>query len=252
VFQFYHAQNYQQKSEALELLQNKTTEMAVSSLLRNALNDKFWAVRRTALDHLRRYRGPEPEGMRKDIQRVATTDPNPRVRAQAIVTLATLADSNFGPIYGKAVTDSSALVAAAAVQVLAKKPEANSRQQVAALDNTTSSPLILAVADFYSLNGGLEQYPWFLRRLPDVNEADLYAYFQSFGTLMTHIPAVERDKGVKVLEDYARNAPRYEVRLGAYRGLALLAPSMSNIKALLQNIREKETDDRLKAFYNLM
>ncbi|MDO7850470.1 M1 family metallopeptidase [Hymenobacter convexus] len=252
VFQFYHAKTYQQKSEVMELLQNKTADLAVSSLLRNAMNDKFWQVRRLALDHLRRYRGPEPEGMRKDIQRLATTDRNSRVRAQAIVTLATFPDGSYGPIYGAAIADSSALVAAAAIKVLAKKPEPSTRQQVAAIDNTTSSPLIVAIADYYALNGGLDQYQWFLRRLPDVTDADLYAYFQSFGTLMTHIPPVERDKGLKILEDYARNAPRYEIRLGAYHGLALLLPSMPNLKATLQNIREKETDDRLKAFYNLM
>ncbi|MDB5236344.1 MAG: alanyl aminopeptidase [Hymenobacter sp.] len=253
IFQFYHAKGYQQKAEVLELLQNKTAELAVSSLMRNALNDKFWNLRRLALDHLRRYRGPEPEGMRKDIQRLATTDPNSRVRAQAIATLATFPDGgNYSALYGAAVRDSSALVAAAAVQVLAKKPDINSRQQVATLENTSSSPLILAVANFYSLNGGLDQYPWFLRRLPDVSEVDLYAYFQSFGMLMTHIPPVERDKGLKILEDYARTAPRYEVRLGAYRGLAMLMPTNPTLKSVLQNIREKETDDRLKAFYNLM
>ena len=252
VFQFYHAQGYQQKSEVLDLLQNKTDQLSVSSLMRNALNDKFWNVRRLALDHLRRYRGPEPEGMRKDIQRLATTDPISHVRAQAIATLATFPDGKYGSIYAAALNDSSALVAAAAIQVLAKQPEANTQQHLAAIENTTSSPLILAIADYYALNGGLDQYPWFLRRLPDVTEGDLYAYFQSFGTLMTHIPPVERDKGIKVLEDYARNAPRYEIRLGAYKSLALLLPSMPSLKATLQNIREKETDDRLKTFYNLM
>ena len=72
----------------------------MSGLLRNALNDKFWAVRRLALDHLRRYRGPEPAAMRKDIQRLATTDPNSRVRAQAITTLATFPDGSYGALYG--------------------------------------------------------------------------------------------------------------------------------------------------------
>ena len=252
LFQFYHAQCYQQKAEVLEMLQNKTSEMVVSSMLRNALNDKFWNVRRLALDHLRRYRGPEPEAMRKDIQRLAIADPSPRVRAQALTTLASFPDGNYGALYGAAISDSSALVAAAAIEILAKKPEITTRQQVAAIDNTTSGPLIQAVANYYALNGGLDQYPWFLRHLPDVAEAGLYAYFQTFGTLMTRIPPVERDRGLKILEDYARNAPRYEVRLGAYRGLTLLISSMPNLKNLLQNIREKETDDRLKAFYNLM
>ncbi len=252
VYQFYHATGYQQKAEVLELLQNKTAELPVSSLLRNALNDKFWAVRRIALDHLRRYRGPEPEAVRKDVQRLARTDASPRVRAQALATLATFPEDAYGSVFATALADSSALVAAAAVNVLARKPQPTTRQQVAAIDNTTSAPLLLAIANYYALNGSLDQYPWFLRRLPDVAEADLYAYFQSFGTLMTHIPPVERDKGLKVLEEYARSAPRYEVRLGAYRGLALLLPSAPALKAVLQNIREKETDDRLKAFYNLM
>lgn len=252
VFQFYHAAGYHQKAEVLDLLQNKTLELTVSSLLRNALNDKFWVIRRTALDHLRRYRGPEPDAVRKDVQRLVAADPNPRVRAQAITTLASFPEEGYGRVYGAAVGDSSALVAAAAINVLAKRPEVTSRQQVAALDDSANGALLLAVANYYSLNGNLDQYPWFLRRLPDVAEADLYAYFQSFGTLMTRIPPVERDKGLKVLEDFARNAPRYEVRLGAYRGLALLTPSTPGLKAVLQNIRDKETDDRLKAFYNLM
>jgi len=252
IFQFYHANGYQQKAEVLDLLQNKTGELTVSSLMRNALNDKFWNVRRLALDHLRRYRGPEPEAVRKDVQRLVAADPNPRVRAQAINSLASFPETTYGPVFSKAVGDSSALVAAAAVSVLAKRPELSSRQQVAALDDTPSGPLLMAVANYYSLNGNLDQYPWFLRRLSDVSEADLYAYFQAFGTLMTRIPPVERDKGLKVLEDYARNAPRYEVRLGAYRGLAMLLPTNPTLKAVLQNIRDKETDDRLKAFYNLM
>ena len=252
IFEFSHARGYQQKAEVLELLQNKTADLAVSSLMRTALADKFWAVRRIALDHFRRYRGPEPEGVRRDVQRLATTDPNPRVRAQAIGTLATFPEGHYGDLFGAALGDSSVLVAAAALDVLAKKPEAATRQQVAALDHAASGPLLLAVAGYYALNGDLDQYPWFLRRLPDVPEADLYAYFQAFGALMTRIPPVERDKGLRVLEEYARSAPQYYVRLGAYRGLALLMPTSPALKAVLQNIREKETDDRLRAFYNLM
>ena len=252
LFQFYHARNYQQKAEVMNLLQNKTDQLSVSSLMRNALNDKFWNVRRLSLEHLRGYRGPEPTGMRKDIVRLASTDPNSRVRVQALKTLSAFPDGSYGDVYDAAVADSSILVSAAAIEILAKRPEINSKQQVAAIENTRSSTLILAIAKFYSLNGRLDQYPWFLRRLPDVAEADLNGYFQAFGALMANIPPVERDKGLKVLEEYARTYPRYEVRLGAYHGLALLVPSTPGLKTTLQNIREKETDDKLKAIYNLM
>lgn len=252
IFQFYHARNYQQRAEVMNQLQNKTDQMSVSSLMRNALNDKFWNVRRLALEHLRGYRGPEPAGMRKDIVRLATTDSNSRVRVQALKTLAAFPDGSYSDIYETAVADSSVLVSAAAIEILAKRPEVNSKQQIAAIENTRSSTLLVAIAKFYALNGRLDQYPWFLRRLPDVADSDLNIYFQAFGALMANIPPVERDKGLNVLEDYARTYPRYEVRLGAYHGLALLVPSTPGLKAILQNIREKEMDDKLKAIYNLM
>ncbi|MFD1468087.1 M1 family metallopeptidase [Hymenobacter caeli] len=252
IFQFDHARGYQQKADAMELLQNKTAELPVSTLFRNALTDKFWAVRRTALDHLRRYRGPETNAVRQAVLRVATTDVNPQVRAQALATLASFPNGNYGTVYLAALSDSSYTVAAAALATLAKNPSINARTQATALENTTSGVLLLGLADYYARNGALEQYAWFLRRLPDVAESDLYSYLQSFGALMANIPPIECDKGRNILEDYARHAPRYDVRLGAYKGLVQLLPSMPALKATLQKIKAEETDDRLKAFYNLM
>ncbi len=252
LFQFDHARGYQQKAEVLDLLQNKTMELPVSALYRNALDDKFWAVRRAALDHLRHYRGPETGAVRQAVLRLVSADPVPQVRAQALATLASFSNGSYGDAYLGALADSSYTVAAAALTTLSKTAGVGVRAQAAALDNTGSSVLLLALANYYARNGALDQYAWFLRRLPDVAESDLYAYLQSFGALMANIPPVERDKGRTLLEDYARHAPRYEVRLGAYKGLVQLLPSTPMLKATLQNIREKETDDRLKAFYNLM
>ncbi|GAA4348223.1 M1 family metallopeptidase [Hymenobacter saemangeumensis] len=250
--QFYHARSYQQKVEVLDLLQNKTMELAVSGMMRNALNDKFWMVRRVALDHLRRYRGPETGAVKKEIQRLATADAHPRVRAQALITLASFPNDNYGANFLAALNDSSYTVAAASIEALTKNATVNARKQIAALEETPSAIMLMAIANYYAKFGGLDQYGWFLRRLPDVAEADLYTYFQAFGGLMTNIPPVERDKGIKVLEEHARNSPKYYVRLGAYRGLALLVPTNPNIKAMLQDIKEKEKDDRLRTFYSLM
>lgn len=251
-YQFYHAQNYLQKYEALDLLQNKVNDLAVSSLMRNALNDSFWAVRRTALDHLRGYRGPEPAAVRLEVRRLATADPSPRVRAQALATLATLPGENYNSLYRSALNDSSYAVEAAAVAALGRTSASSSLPPIAALDNTSSGPLLQAIATYYAQVGGLEQYNWFLRRLPDVPDTELYEYLQAFGTVMTRIPAVERDQGLKALEALARTHPKYFVRLGAYRGLSQLVAKMPQLKPTLQDIKTRETDQRLKAFYNLM
>jgi aminopeptidase N len=252
VFQFYHAQNYLQKYEAMDLLQNKTADFAVSGLMRNALSDNFFAVRRAALDHLRGYRGPSANAVRGEIQRLATADPNSVVRAQALVTLASFPNENYAATYQAALRDSSYAVEGAAIEALAKLPAVNAQAQLAALENTTNSGLIVAIASYYAQRGSIEQYGWFLRRLPDLTDTDLYTYLQSFGTFMVQMPVIERDKGVKTLEVLARTHPQYVVRLGAYRGLMALVPSQPDLKSVLLDIKTKETDDRLKAYYNLM
>ena len=252
LFQYAHARNYLQKYEALDLLQNNTTDAAVSHLLRSALTDKFYAVRRTALDHLRGYRGPDASAVRAEVQRLATTDPSSTVRAQALTTLTSFRTENYAAAYQAALRDSSYVVEAAAIAALAKAPGAAARAQVAALENTTNSGLLVALAGYYAQQGSSEQSAWFLRRLPDLTDLDLYTYLQSFGAFLGRLPTSERGPGVSALEALARTHPQYFVRLGAYRGLLTLVPSQPALKPVLLDIKNKEIDVRLQAFYNLM
>ncbi|RZK37821.1 MAG: hypothetical protein EOO61_08540 [Hymenobacter sp.] len=253
VFQFYHARGYWQKAESLNELQNKTTDFAVSGLMRNALQDKFFAVRRLALDHLRGYRGPTANTVRSEIQRIATADPSSAVRAQAIITLASFPTENFLTTYTAALRDSSYLVEAAAIGALTKVPNtASIRPQLAILDNTPNTSLVVALASYYAQRGTIEQYEWYLRRLPDLTDNDLYTYLPSFGTFMTQMPVIERERGLKALEELARHHGSYIVRLGAYHGLMNLVSSQPELKTKLLDIKTKETDDRLKSLYNLM
>jgi len=252
IFQFYHAQNYLQKFEALDQLQNKTTDFGVSAMVRNALTDNFFAIRRAALDHLRGYRGPNASAVRADIQRLATTDPNSSVRAQALSTLASFPNENYAVTYQAALRDSSYLVEASAIDALSKMPNLVARVQIAALENTSNSTLLVALGNYYAQRGTIDQYDWFLRRLPDLTDPDLYTYLQAFGNFMVQMPVVEREKGVQKLEAIARAHPQYFVRLGAYRGMLALVPSQPALKNVLFDIKSKETDERLKAAYNLM
>jgi len=253
IFQFYHARGYLQKAEALNELQNKTTDFAVSGLMRNALQDKFFAVRRLALDHLRGYRGPAANTVRSEIQSLATADPVSAVRAQALLTLASFPTENFMTVYSTALRDSSYAVEAAAVEALIKVANtASVRPQLAALENTPNTGLVVALANFYAQRGTMDQYDWYLRRMPDLTDNDLYSYLPAFGTFMVQMPVIERERGLKLLEELARHHTNYVVRLGAYKGLLNLAPSQPELKSKLVDIKTKETDERLKAFYNLM
>ncbi|QIL75983.1 M1 family metallopeptidase [Hymenobacter sp. HDW8] len=253
VYQYYHARNYLQKYEAIEKLRPKLADLAVSGMMRNALNDNFWAVRQAAAEALRRYKGAEGNAVRTELQRVATKDKKSQVRAAAIASLSSFQNEDFGAVYTVALADSSNLVVSAAINALAKAPTIESRAQINKIQEKASPTLLGALSNYYALNGSVDQYQWYLGRMNEVSDEDLYeSYLQNFATFMLRMPPVERDKGVQRLESYARSHSRDIVRLGAYKALSAMAPSMPTIKTLLQDIRTKEKDPNLKTMYTLL
>jgi aminopeptidase N len=253
LYQYYHARNYLQKHEAIERLRPKLADLAVSGMMRNALNDNFWAVRQAAAEALRRYKGPEGNAVRTELKRVAAKDKKSQVRAAALATLSSFQNEDFGSVYTVALSDSSNLVVGAAINALAKSPTIESRKQINDLQQNASPSLLGALSNYYALNGGTEHYQWYLSRMGEVSEEDLYeSYLQNFATFMLRMPPVERDKGVQRLESYARTHSRDIVRLGAYKALSTMASSMPTLKSTLLDIRTKEKDTNLKTLYTLL
>jgi aminopeptidase N len=252
LYQLSHARGYLQKYKAIQGLRNKSGDLVVSAAFRNMLNDPFWATRVAALEGLRRYRGAEGNAVRKDLQRVATSEKHGLVRATAIRVLASFLNEDFSEIYNVALKDSSYVVASAAVDALARAPVSTTRMQVAALQNTTNPALLTALSTYYGLNGTLDDYQWFLQRSKDAPADVLYVMLQNFGLLMQRIPPIEREKGIQRLETLARTHPQMYVRLGAYKGLHELMASMPTMRATLQDIRNKEKDANLKSMYSLI
>ena len=252
VYQFYHARNFQSKTQAITELRPKVGDLTVSSMLRNALNDPYWGVRAAAAEGLRRYRGPEGGAVRKDLERVASTDKASQVRAAAIGALSTFQNEDFSKVYTQALNDSSYLVMGAAITALTKAPAQVAMPIIDGLRYEKNPSIVAALSTYFTLNGNLDQYQWYLAQLDDADVATLYQLLQDFGTYMLRIPAVERDKALKKMEQMARTNPNYEVRLGAYKGLSTLTTNMPTLKATLADIRSKEKDERLIGIYNLL
>ncbi|MBO3273506.1 HEAT repeat domain-containing protein, partial [Hymenobacter defluvii] len=222
------------------------------AMLRNALSDDFWAVRQTAVEALRRYKGSEGTAIRKDLQKVAAKDPKTQVRAAAINSLASFQNEDYGQLYTAALTDSSYTVTSAAINALAKAPTVTSLKEITALQETKNAALIDAISNYFALNGTADQYEWFLRRSNDVRNEALYQFLQNFATLMLRMPPVERDKGIARLEIIARSYPNQYARLGAYKGLSMLVPSSPSVKLTLQDIRSREKDKNLATIYTML
>ncbi|MBT9394744.1 M1 family metallopeptidase [Hymenobacter sp. NST-14] len=252
LYQLNHASGYLQKYQAIQGLRSKSGDLLVSASFRTALNDPFWGTRKAALEGLRRYRGAEGSAVRKDLQRVALNEKRGAVRATAISVLSSFPNEDFSEVYNLALQDSSYVVVGAAVEALAKAPTTSTRSQIAALQKTRNPGLLTALSNYYGINGTLDDYPWFLQRSQDAPPEVLYVLLENFGLLMNRIPPIEREKGIQRLETLARTHPQIHVRLGAYKGMRELVTSMPSLKTTLQDIRNKEKDNDLKAMYALL
>jgi aminopeptidase N len=140
----------------------------------------------------------------------------------------------------------------AAITALTKSPAQVAMPIIDGLRYEKNPSIVAALSTYFTLNGNLDQYQWYLSQLDDADVATLYQLLQDFGTYMLRIPAVERDKALKKMELMARTNPNYEVRLGAYKGLSTLATNMPTLKGTLADIRSKEKDERLIGIYNLL
>jgi aminopeptidase N len=252
LYQYYHTRNYLSKQQAIEALRPKVADLAVSGMLRNALADPFWGTRMSAADAFRKYRGPEGGAVRKELQSAATKDKDSHVRAAALNSLSSFPNEDFGENFTRALSDSSYLVVGAAINALTKAPTVAGREQIEKLQNETNSAIVTALSNYYVLNGTNDNYQWYLRRLDDAKDIDLYQIAQNFGTFMLRMPPVEREKGIRKLEMLARTHSQYYVRLGAYKGLSSLAEKTPEMKPTLVDIRKKEKDERLVGIYNLL
>jgi aminopeptidase N len=252
LYQYYHARNYLSKYQAIDQLRTKVGDLAVSGMMRNALADPFWGVRVAAAEALRRYRGPEGGAIRKELQRVATTDKDSRVRSMALTSLSTFQNEDYSDVYTRALKDSSYLVQGSALTALTKAPSLGAQPLIEALRGEKNPVIVVALSNYFTLNGTLDHYQWYLAQLDDADTSTLYQLLQNFGTYMLRIPAVEREKALKKMENMARTNPSYEVRLGAYHGLRTLSENMPALKATLADIRSKEKDERLIGIYNLL
>ena len=266
IYQYYHAERFQHKFQALNLLMDKVSEPKVRAVFQDALKDKFWKLRSTAVFAFNATRfmatpdgkdksgkimfsDPAFEAVKKQLRQIATADPKTSVRAEAIATLASFRDPQFTDVFSKALQDSSYAVAAAGLDALVSQENAKDLlPKIKPLQETESAEVASALASFYASHGDASQLPWFEKQIKQQSGNSLGNFLPVFAAYLLKLPAAEKNKGVRILEDLARNHENFRVRLGAYRALQILADDPA-VQQLIRNIKETEKDERLKALF---
>jgi len=266
IYQYTHTDRFLPKFEALNKLIDRAHEPKIAAVFQDALKDKFWRLRSTAVFayNTTRFMMAEKEANQsvplkgeeaqtakiiETIRQMALTDPKTSVRSDAIATLASYRSGKYNDIFVKAIQDSSYVVAAAGVDALVGMENVSEYlPKIQALKSTENDNVISALGTFYARHGNGSEYAWFEKQIDNLSDASLNSFLQTFAGYLYKAQPSDRAKGIQLLNKIARTHKTYYVRMGAMQGLAILGDE-PGVKDYIREIKAQEKDERLLEIY---
>jgi aminopeptidase N len=115
IHQYKYAGNYVDRREAVEYVAEKQTDPKALDVLKLALKDKFFQIRKYALEKLDLKKSTVQKEVEPIIADLAKSDTKSTVRSAAIGILSTYQKAEYKPLFVKAINDSSYSVAGEAL-----------------------------------------------------------------------------------------------------------------------------------------
>ena len=245
----YYPKNARARLEALQYFVNSKNDSLSDVVVRKALADPFWKIREQALDvydsdTLGRFGEVESK-----IVKIASSDPKSLVRADAISVLTSKDKEKYKGIFKNALNDSSYAVLGAALYGYLQTDSEDKDAEVSRFMKYDNSNIVTTLADYFAQSGDYTRYDWFVQKIGKSSGSDLWYLLRLFGMYLMKAPDDQAQKGAAILENIARNHYQYYNRLSAYQSLELLT-SVSGVDEALKDIRQHETDKRVKDYLN--
>jgi len=249
MYQFYNAQSFAAKAAAIERLNDKLADPEVIKMMQAALHDDNWRVRSMAVNTLSSLKAGQTATVENEIMRLAQQDKKGAVRADAILTLAGWGGEKYKSIYEQALKDSSYQAAAAGILAYAGTGAPDIKAKLAQFEQEKNEEIVLALATYYAVQGGPGKYDWFMKQVKQGKGGTLYYLLQSFGAYLAGNSQSNTPEAIALLADLAQNNNLYYVRGSAYQALMVMS-ERPEVQQVLQEIKQKEKDERLLEMYN--
>ena len=260
IFQFHNAPLYLDRLEALQHIGNNYEEGSASAdVIMNALNDKFWHIRQTAIRNTDVLAKNSNLVLKQTLVNLASNDEKSSVRASAIRQLAKFyKDEELTQLYKNAINDRSYLVIAAALNSMVKINKEEGMELTAKFRNEENPTILNALASIYAESGDTQYHNFYLSALEKMNGFEKYNTILSYATYLTNSSEVILDKGVLVLEKIARNDNPWWIRLAAMQALENVSQHLDDISdytrkqsvdKLISDIKQQEKEPMLMKIY---
>ncbi|WP_299822756.1 M1 family metallopeptidase [uncultured Pontibacter sp.] len=249
VFQFNNSKMLAPKLETLVKLQEQLSDAEAMRVMQTALKDDYWIVRSTAINTLSQLEADKVNLVKENIIQLAKVDKKGAVRADAILALANWEGAKYKDLYETAMSDSSYAVAAAGILAYAGTGAEDTKTKLAKFDKEKGEEVVLALSTYYAVQGGPEKHTWFMEQVKNAKGGTLYYLLQSYGAFLASNPETNTPEAISLLSEMAQIHSIYYIRGAAYQTLIVMSEK-PEVQQILTEIKENETDKRLKEMYN--
>ncbi|RZM27323.1 MAG: M1 family peptidase [Pedobacter sp.] len=160
-FQYAHAPLYVDRLEAVLVAAKNLQDPESFNTLLAALKDPYYNIRLTTLKVLNLKDADAARKLMPEVQRLAESDPNTAVKAEAINMLGTNGSSSYLPIFESGLKSQSYTVQAAALAALAKQQPSQAILAAKPLEKDNKGLLSRAIMLVYANNGTAAELPYF-------------------------------------------------------------------------------------------
>lgn len=248
-FQYRNTEKFLAKYEAINYLAADTTKNKIAqAVLKEALSDSFWAIRQEAVNAFSNYKGEDAAAIVDSIAVISKNDEKSLVRADALAVLASSDADMYTQTFTSGMADPSYAVVGAALYGYGQTSANDKMEKFKAHENINNINILIPIADFYALEGSVEQFDWFKKSIQANDGVELYYLLQYFGQYLMSMPIEIQDEGFKVLKEYAQNNETYYIRLAAFQGL-LLIEELQGVRDFINLLKVEEEDSRLQDIY---
>ncbi len=181
-FQYHNAPLYEDRYEALNELEDKIADTAVYALYKEAaLNDKFFAIRNYAIEHLDKAK-PDKAALRRLLTSIYKNDKNTKTRALALHLLSenVEAGSEISTLYESALNEASYAICGEAIQAIAQTNTTLAMSKAKLFEKESGKDVLFPLANLYATNGSDDQIPFFHNAIKYMTGFDFMSFCASY------------------------------------------------------------------------
>lgn len=263
-YQYYNAPLFLDRLEALMEIRDTGDEL-MYDVLKDALDDPSAVIRKYVVSNTDEMLKHDREPVLATLCEVLEREPDAGVRSAIIEQLITdnhprhpeMVSDAIGPM----VDDRSYEVQMLAFQYLIDRDSDEWLTHVKRLENDSNARNQETAFILYAEYGADEQYEFMSSFLESQSGADVYGAAEQFGIYLLNCKPSSAESGVETLGEIGLSESSWLGRLGAFRGLELIAnaygsellqtsgPELDRNRTLVNNVQKKAVDyiDRMKA-----